>query len=464
MITFAAVSGLSSFLQSSQPHDAGDGETTLLMGIIITVGLLLLNSFFVATEFAIVAIRRSRVEEMVSKGVRGSRALRRVLDDLDRNIAGAQVGVTLASVGLGIVGEPILARALSGAFQSLPGPLNAIFTHGVSSAIAFVFITYLTVVLSEALPKSVALRFAERTALILVRPLQFTMMILSPFVSLVNGSTTLLLKILRLPLSQGHTITPDELRYVVEQAEKSGVMGEHAADVVRGALRFPNTLVRQVMVHRKDVEMIDAGLPAGEVYKAAGRMRHSRVPVYKTDRERITGVLHIKELLKHDPGSIDVSNLLRPPLWVTADTPIPELVNVLRRRRTRIALVTDEFGAFAGLVTLEDAAEVVLGEVLDEHESPRAPIPRDAQGRFVVTGATRLLDLQDELEHEFSERAVTVGGFLMRFLGRAPENQEKVQIEGFEFDVEGVQGTQIAKILCRKIEAPADSGEYKSDG
>lgn len=439
----------------SAPAHAADASGIL---IIFTIALLVLNAFFVAAEFALIAVRRSRVEELVNKGAAGARSLKRALDDLDRYIAANQVGITLASVGLGVFGEPLFAGILVNALHALPDPLNRIVSHAVASAVAFFVVTFITVVVGEQLPKSLALRYSERFALLLVYPLRGFMFILSPFVSLVNGSTNLLLKLLRLPVSKGHSITVDELRYVVEQAEESGVMGAHAADVVRGALRFPNTVVRQVMVHRQDVEAIDADSPILEIYKSAARAKHTRVPVFKGTIDRVIGMLHIKELLKHDPANLDIHTILRPVLWVTADTPIPELVNALRRKRTRLALVTDEYGAFRGLVTLEDAAEVVLGEVLDEHEQPRSPIPSDPGGRFVVMGSTRLLDLQDALDHEFGERAVTVGGFLVRHLGRLPEPGERVEAEGYVFDVESVAGTQIGKIYC-SIQKPADGGD-----
>lgn len=444
---------------ASQPAVAAPTVDSSIGGpLAFTVGLLLLNSFFVAAEFALVAARRSRVQALADRGSRGARALMKILDQLDRHIAGAQVGITLASIGLGIFGEPLLAGLFIQLFERLPEPLHLWISHTAATAVAFIIITFVTVVASEQLPKSIALRYAERIAIFITRPLQLFMVLLTPFVTLVNSSTNLLLHLLRLPVAKGHSVTPEELRYVVAQAEEAGVMGAHAADVVRGALRFPNTVVRQVMVHRKDVESIDASLPIVEIYKSAARMKHTRVPVYKGDRDRIAGMLHVKDLLKHDPATLDLSTVLRPALWVTADTPIPELVNALRRKRTRLALVTDEFGAFCGLVTLEDAAEVVLGEVLDEHEQPKAPIPMDEHGRFVVTGATRLFELQDTLDHEFGERAVTVGGFIMRFLGRLPEPGEKVEAEGYEFEIESVSGTQIGKIHVR-VPAPPEGGD-----
>lgn len=432
-------------------------------GLTITLGLLVLNAFFVAAEFALVAVRRSRVEELADKGVVGARALRRTLGRLDRTIAATQVGITLAGIGLGFVAEPFLAAGLLRLLGFLPAGIAAVVSHGLAVAIAFGAITIVTVVLGEQVPKSIALRYPERVALVLVRPVQAADYLLSPFVWLINELTMLVLRALRLPPPKSHSITPDELRYVVEQAEESGVMREHEADVVRGALRFPNTLVRQVMVHRKDVDAIDGSLRGEDLYRAASKVRHTRVPVFRGDLDRIVGILHVKELLKHDPAALDLATILRPPLWVTADTPIPDLVTALRRKRTRLALVTDEFGGFFGLVTLEDAAEVVLGEVLDEHEQPRPPIPKDREGRLVMTGTTRLLDLQEALDHEFEEKAVTVGGFLMRHLGRLPESSERIPVEGFEFQVEGVSGTQIGKVLCRTIE-PGASLEPEREG
>jgi CBS domain containing-hemolysin-like protein len=423
-------------------------EIDPLTGTFVTLFLLGLNFFFVAAEFALVAVRRSRVEELATKGSRRARALRTMLDDLDRTIAGTQVGITLANVGLGIVAEPFLARGFLAILRFLPAGIGDAVSHGLAVVIAFVVITIVTVVIGEFVPKALALRYAERMALALVRPMQIIGYVLGPIVFLVNGLGTLVLKMLRLPPPKSHSITPDELRYVVEQAEESGVMREHEADVVRGALRFPNTLVRQVMVHRKDVEAFDVEIAGEELYQAAAKARHSRVPVYRGDLDKIVGILHVKELLARERSGFDLATILRPPLWVTADTPIPDLVTALRRKRTRLALVTDEFGGFFGLVTLEDAAEVVLGEVLDEHEMPRAPIPKDPDGRLAMQGSTRLLDLQEALDHEFEEKAVTVGGFLMRFLGRLPEPGEKILVEGYEFEVESISGTQIGKVRC----------------
>lgn len=450
---------------ATRPDGSGDSLTIdPLTGTVLTVALLGLNAFFVMAEFALVAVRRSRVEELVDKGFLGARSLKRLLGNLDRAVAVTQVGITLSSIGLGVVAEPYLASALVDLFAFLPSPAATILSHGFAVGIAFVMISLATIVLGEQVPKSVALRHPERLALLLARPIQLVDYCLTPLVWAVNGLSVFTLRLLRVPKPKSQSLTPDELRYVVEQAEQSGVMREHEADVVRGALRFPNTIVRQVMVHRKDVEAFDAALQGTQLLEAASRARHGRVPVYRGELDKIVGILHVKDLLRfgarsQDLTTVEVTKLLRPPLWVTAETPIPELVTALRRKRARMALVTDEFGGFFGLVTLEDAAEVVLGEVLDEHEVPRPPIPREPDGRYVMTGTTRLVDLQEALDHEFEEKAVTVGGFLVRILGRLPEPGERVHAEGFEFEVESTSGTQIGRVRCRVPPPEASSGE-----
>ncbi|MBL8693686.1 MAG: HlyC/CorC family transporter [Planctomycetes bacterium] len=417
-------------------------------GIALTFGLLLINAFFVVAEFALVAARRSRVAQLAEKGNRSARALQVVLADLDRYIACTQVGITLASLGLGWVGEPVLAHELVKLLDFVPEWGRSVVAHALATGIALFALTTATVVLGEQFPKTIALRYPERSAIIVLRPLQATMWLLSPLVSMLNGLTGLLLRLARIPAASHHSITPDELRHVVEQAEKSGVFEEDEASVVRRALRFPSTLVRQVMVHRRDADLLDANLPPAELLREAAKLRHSRVPVYRGDRDRIVGVLHIKDLLRQRPEELDLAKILRVPLWVTVDTPIPDLVAALRRKRTRLALVTDEFGGFVGIVTLEDAAEVVLGEVLDEHDAPKAPLPQDEHGRFVVHGSTRVLELQEALDHEFQERAVTVGGLLMRHLGRLPEAHEKIPIDGVEFEVDSIAGTQVGRVWC----------------
>ncbi len=426
-------------------------------GLVVAILLIAASFFFVATEFAIVAVRRSRVDQLVAKGHANAFALQATLKDLDRYIAGTQVGITLANLGLGWIGEPVLAKRLGELLDFLPASVSPTVSHAIATVIALFVLTTVTVVIGEMVPKSLALRYPERMALWVVRPLRASVFILSPLVDFLNGFSNLILKLCRLPTPKAHTITPDELRYVVEQAEQSGVFEEHEADVVRGALRFSDTLVRQVMVHRRDVECLDASLSPEDLYRAAAKLRHSRVLVYRGEMDRVVGLLHVKDLLKQQPSDLQLSRVLRAPLWVTPDTPIPDLVAALRRKRTRMALVTDEFGGFFGLVTLEDAAEVVLGEVLDEHEMPRAPITPDAEGRFETQGAMRLQDLQEALDHEFEERAVTVGGFLMRHLGRLPESGERIEIEGFVFEVESVNGTQIGKVRCAPPAAPKET-------
>ncbi|MGH9780136.1 MAG: hemolysin family protein, partial [Candidatus Acidiferrales bacterium] len=374
-----------------------------LINIFAVLVLVAANAFFVATEFSLVAIRPTRVQQLKQQGRAGAAAVEYLLRDLDRILSGVQLGITMSSLALGWLGEVTLAAMLEPLFAGigLPGP--AAMAHTVAITAAFLTITTLHVVLGELVPKSMALQRAETVALVVARPMAVFMIAMRWLIDLFDGMSNAILRVLGYHAVAGHGLvrSAEEFQLLVEQAHQHGILSPQQERMLGGALEMSQVQARQIMTPRASMVSLSAGATLEQAIELVRTHRRSRYPVYEGSPDQVIGVLHAKDLLQYlsertraDLGpalpAFDMRQLLRECLFVPETRRLAELLEDFRSKRRHVAIVVDEFGSVQGMVTLGDLIETIVGEVRDEYEA--APVtPRLLEGGMVLDGRTNLL-------------------------------------------------------------------------
>jgi|SRR6267378_230587 len=346
-------------------------------GFLSVLLLVALNAFFVAAEYALVTVRWTRIEELSDRGNFAAAAVRWALDHKDDTIAATQLGVTLASLGLGWIGEPILARDLTPFLHSLPLPLSAFVAHGIAIALAFLAITYLHVVLGELAPKAVALRRAETVAMLFLPPLLAFARLTRPLIVVMRASGAFVVRLLRVPppSAEQSVHSVEELDMLVEQTEEAGVIASDQASYVRNVFELSDKRVRDVMVQRADVVTVSIAASEEELLETARDTAHTRMPVWEGEPNHIVGIVNTKDLfhLFSLKGLVILMDAMYPPLFVDPEASVSRVLLRLRREKKAMAVVRDRLGQFLGIVTLEDILEQIVGEIEDEHDEPEPP-------------------------------------------------------------------------------------------
>jgi len=466
------------FLYGSLAAAEGGGPSLPVVLLIILL-LVLVNGLFVAAEFAIIGVRHSRVEQLQDEGNKRAEAVLAVLDSSqkqDRYIATAQVGITIASLGLGMYGEPQIARFVEPLLEPLlGGAAGDGFIHGVAFVISLAFVTYLHVVVGEMVPKSLALTMADKAALALSRPMSLAQLALSPAVRALNAAGNGLLALLRVPPAQGQQRlhSPEELELIVSESAEGGLLNEEEEEMILNIFDFSERQVGQVMTPRRKVQAIDVTMPEDELLSFVAQSNHSRFPVFEDDLDHVVGILHLKDLLHQrlrtdDP--LDVHNILRPAPIVPEYQPVEKLLAAFKRERIHMAIVVDEFGGMAGIVTLEDLIEEVVGEVRDEFDFEKEPLTRLGPGELEVAGNYLLDDLVDLVylgDESKLPDVETVGGLIVSGLGRPPERGDVLTYDSGDvrLTVLDVDGLAVARV---KVEYPVideeEEGASSLDG
>lgn len=426
---------------------------------IITL-LILLNGLFVAAEFAIIGVRPSRVEQLVQEGNRTAIGIREVVRTpakQDRYIATAQLGISLASVGLGMYGEPVIAHLIEPALHDWFG-LEGAIVHTISFAIALGIMTYLHVVIGEMVPKSIALQYAERTVIALAAPMGFMQRLFSFAITALNYLGLLTLRLLRVPPpDKGSRLhTPDELELIVSESVAGGMLDADEQQLIANIFSFGDRRVGQVMTPRPRIEAVPVTIGEAELTQRVLASPHSRLPVYEGNIDNIIGILHLKDLVRKqvmEPGPFALRPLLRRAPVVPESLHVEMLLNSLRKLRLHMAIVIDEYGGTAGVVTLEDLVEEVVGEVRDEfdaHEIP--PLTVVEPGHLTVQGGVLLDELEEYVSigsHEYDVE--TVGGLVLATLNRPARVGDEVNLNGVVFHVDRVDGLAIGQLTVRYV-------------
>ena len=426
---------------------------SILARLGVVACLVLANAFFVAAEFALVATRRTRIEAMIRRGDAKARRVRSVILALDRYISGTQLGITLSSLGLGWVGEPAIAATLRGAFAALPAPLDAVLTHGMASAVAFAIITFLHIVLGELTPRAVALLYPEDTGRWLAMPLIAFTVATNPFIWVLKVSANLALRMfgLRAPTHMEHLHSPEELRMLVEQSHKAGKLDRDDARLLAGVFEFSEKNAREVMTPRTEIVAIPVGSgleAAADRIAASGR---SRFPVYGGSLDEITGIVHAKDVLaalRDRTRPADLGPLVRPAHFVPGSREVEDVLADMKLLKVHMAIVLDEFGGTAGLVTMEDLLEEIVGQIEDEHDRPgrRGAAAPSGAGAAVCAGADALEEVNQRLGIALTSGDYgTLGGYLFGTLGRLPKVGDRVAVKGGTFEVLAMDGRRVGE-------------------
>jgi CBS domain containing-hemolysin-like protein len=342
--------------------------------LLLIPSLIALNGLFVAAEFALVAIRKTRVEEMVLKGIKGAKSVEAALNRLDRSIAATQLGITLASIGLGMVCEPVLARVLEPVFFFVPASWGAVATHSAAAGVAFILITYLHVVFGELLPKNLALQTTDDTAMWLAAPLLVFTRLTRPLTLLIGGTANCLLRVLGLEPARGEELvhSVEELALLIEDTEEAGILDPDQAEFVQNVFRLSNKQVKDCLVPRDKMAALELNTPPDKVLEAVRRGAHTRMPVYEGDLDHIVGIVNTKDLfyLFSLRGVVILEDALYPPLFLKPAETMARALALFRKAHRPMALVQEEDGRVLGLITLEDVLEEIVGDIEDEHDRP----------------------------------------------------------------------------------------------
>ena len=431
-----------------------DDSTLFAAGKLLAVLLLVLaNGFFVASEFSLVAVRRSRVEELVASGSATARVLKRATDQLDNSLAATQLGVTLSSLGLGWIGEPALAHVIEPLLHGLPGA--GVASHGIAIAIAFAVITTLHIVLGELAPKSLALQRAEQTALAIVRPLGWFRAVFKPAILLLNwlGNAVLRLFGLQPGNAEEELHSTEELKLLVAASKEGGLIEGAQQEVVERAFAMADLAVRSIMTPRGKVWWIDADTTLDARLASLRDSGHEMSVVSRGRLDAVLGVVRKQDVLDaHLSGrSTDPLDAMRPPVVVHDGATVLGVLELFKNQPVQMAIVVDEHGAVQGIVTQTDLLEAVAGDIPAEDEDP-AFVQQDG-GALLVDAATPIaavlprLDLPPTLA---TGAHYTLAGFCLERLGRVPAQGDTFSVEGWRFEVVGMDGLRVDKVLVTR--------------
>jgi putative hemolysin len=439
--------------------------TYVLLRVFLIVLLVAANAFFVAAEFALVSVRETRVQQLIEARRIGARTVYRLRQRLDEVLNGVQFGITLASLALGWLGEPVLARIIESAISNVPHSL--IYAHIIAVIVAFTIITYMHVILGEVVPKSLALQRAEQVALAVGAPLDVFLALARPFLYIMRISGNLVLRLFGTQ-EGGHpqVHSPEELKLVVTASRRFGQIPEFQEEMLHNALELDNTTVREVMVPRPDIFALPADLTLEEALGRVVSEQHSRVPIYDPQRgaEHIVGVLYVKDLMRWmrlrlavgltQPtasriANMQVGQIMRNVLVVPETKVLTDLLFEFKERRRHLAVVVDEFGSTAGVVTIEDILGELVGEIQDEFDAA-GPEPALAAGdsALVLEGSTSLRDLEMDYQITLPRDGgfETLAGFMLSRLQKIPRVGEGFEFEGRRYAVQEMEGHRIASV------------------
>lgn len=426
--------------------------------IVLVILLVLLNGFFVASEFALVGIRKTRVEELVRKGNPTAILVQKALQNLDTYISATQLGITIASLALGWIGEPAIAHFIEPYLIFLDEQTAYITAHSLAVAIAFALITVLHIILGELAPKTIALQRAETTSLFVIVPLTAFATVFSPFIWVLNEAGNLVVKAIGLEPPNGRQLvhSEEEIKMILSQSEEGGAIPKDEAEMVYNIFKLGDTTVKQIMIPRTDIVAFNVATPLKEIVKTAKKNLHSRFPVYENSIDTVVGFVHVKDIYLQflkggEDRKLSESDIIRQIITVPEAKKVDLVLVEMRRKRVHIAIVNDEYGGTAGLVTLEDVIESVIGEIEDEFERPVKEIQRESGGNFTIDALTPIEKIQEKFNLPLKGQGyTTIGGLVFGLLGHEPRVGDEIQIGEVILKVEEIEGKRIKTLSLKK--------------
>jgi putative hemolysin len=438
---------------------------TLLLELIAVAALMLLNGFFVAAEYGLVTVRRTRMVELERQGNRRARQVLRITESPPQFITAMQLGVTLTSLGIGALGEQALVHAFRPAVATI-----------LAVILAYLILTFLHVVIGELVPKAIALGHSDTLALAVVRPVRSFFVVTKPLIWLLRRSTNLVLGVFGLeePGAQGVVHSEAELKLLVSESTERGEIHEEEQEMLYKVFDFAEKEVDDVMVPRPEVVALSIDLPPEEALKAVLESPYTRYPVYSGSLDEIVGILHVRDLIEamyeHGLGAVRLDELIRPAYMVPETKDLAALLKEFRRTNQHMAIVIDEYGAMEGIVTLEDVLEEIVGEIEDEFDLPDESVEQIDENTIRIDGTFPIDDFNEQFHTELPQEDYhTVAGFVFGQLGRGAEVGDEVEHDGMRFRVDEVEGSRIIKLTVtferrrdereEQAEAPAAEAE-----
>ena len=420
--------------------------------------LVLANAFFVAAEFSLVSVRRTRIRELVEQGHIRAKWVQRAIENPDRVIAATQLGITLASLGLGWIGEPALSHLIYPLVALFPNTVQSGISHSLSAGIAFLIITFLHVVIGELAPKSIALQDPEKTSLAVAQPTVWTERIFKPIIWLLNGSGNAILRLLGVQPASGHQLTHsvEELKMLVTASAADGVFRAEEGTMLHAIFDMSELLVRQVMIPRTEILAVEADKPLEEIIELVTQSTYTKLPIYDDNLDQILGIIHVKDILQvmQKPGwqKTTARKLAREPIFIPETLSVNQLLQRFRDQRQHIAIVMDEYGGTAGLVTLEDLLEEIVGEVSDPFDNVTPEIQILADGTAILDGLALIEDVNQHLSLDLQDPDYdTIAGYMLGKLGQIPKLHDTLDTDGLRLRVEAMDGMRIARISLKRL-------------
>ena len=428
--------------------------TIILLKIFSVIVLVFINGFFVAAEFAYVAIRRSRIETLASEGKAAAIRLLEILDNLNAYLSASQLGITLASLGLGALGEPVVEAVLGGWLAALPESAR----HIVSYAIAFTIVTTLHIVLGEQAPKLFGLTQAEKVAMLTTLPMKIFYKTFKPFIHTLDWASAKTVNLFGIEATSEHAsiYTEEEIRQLINLSQESGHLNEEERTLIHSVFEFSETTVREAMIPRTEVVAIPHTSTPEDLAKVFREYGYSRLPVYRDSMDDMLGVIHSKDVMQYllvRPRMFKIDRVIKKPLYVVDTARLEDVLRQMQKAKTHFGFVVDEHGGIEGIITLEDLLEEIVGDISDEHdEEVEEQIQENADGSYILDGGLAVRDINRHLNLDLpvSDSYTTIAGFLMDEAGEILNEGEKVKFNGHTFSIERVDKRRILKVRMEK--------------
>lgn len=426
--------------------------------VFLVIVLVLVNGFFVAAEFAYVGVRRSRVEALAEEGSRGARRLLGILDNLNAYLSACQLGITLASLALGALGEPTVEALLGNVLGELPESVRGIISYGI----ALLLITSLHITLGEQAPKLFGLQLAERVAIITALPMQIFYKIFKPLIRSLDWASAKVVKIFGIEATSDHasTYTEEEIRQLIRISEESGHLNQEERTLINQVFEFSETTVKEAMIPRTEIIAVPATSTLTDIAKAFRRHGYSRLPVYRESLDDIAGVIHSKDVMTYllRPKAFTLSRVLQKPVYVVDTAKLEDVLRQMQREKFHFGFVVDEHGGVEGIITLEDLLEEIVGDISDEHdEEVNEQIRPQPDGSYVLDGGLAVRDLNRRLNLNLpvSESYTTVAGFLLAEAGELLSEGDTVESGRYLFKIEKVDKRRVVRVRLKALQDDA---------
>ncbi|HET7692399.1 MAG TPA: hemolysin family protein [Gemmatimonadota bacterium] len=437
----------------------------ILFRLLAVLLLVAANGFFVASEFALVTVRRTRIDELVQQGHTLAKAVKRALEDIDAYIAAAQLGITMASLGLGWIGEPALAALIEPLLGWLPGDsLATISAHTISIIIAFTIITALHIVLGEQAPKTMAIQRSERAALFVALPTKWFLTLFKPFIWVLNTASLMVVRAFGFAgTTASHHVphTEEELKMIVSASTAAGVLAPEEEEMIHNIFELADLTANQVMIPRTEIVGLRLSAPRDDIEATLRQHGFTRYPVYDGSLDSIVGIVNVKELLSMLDGrqAFDLRHAMQNPVVLPESVRVFQLLAAMQAQKRHVVVLIDEFGGTAGIVTLRDVLERIVGDVRSEKDPGWPDIERISDREALIDGLLLIQDVNEEFRLELDEEEYhTIGGYVFGALGRRPEVGDVIEAQGCRLVVEALDGMRVSRLRIG-LEQPAPTAD-----